>query len=361
MFSLAVCALHALALLHVAKWPNQACGEACVACAGQGAGGFEKSLIDAVQKLRSSWDSYWVLAVASFEHLAEYSRAACFGEGEQAAKVWQELQLEQIPQSLADKLCPLCADLASVAELCRSGPPVGGDVEKSDISAWQQAAVALTALREMVHAESSMEWPHLEEALTDPAPPAAAPQASPTKPPTMAASPRQVVADAATPSTPVLPTRVLLPAAMTLPAVSAPEQSSPLAVRVSQESLSMVLRLGQDTSSVKMHMASGGPLLADRIPTPMSPQTPLQQVEEPQLRGSPQAWTLPPPVPALHDHYASTLAPIPDDGFSARGCRPGPGLASLDAVCVSEAPSVWASEAPTSPDEQAVAQRCALQ
>jgi len=132
----------------------------------------EVQLAQSVCRAHASWNSYWTIAVNSFDRLAEYSRLSCLGDQAQALQIWQALCAGGIPETMSQKLHELCGDLNFLAEVCRNQR--GG----SSSGSWAQVGATLAALLDMVHFNGSLEWPELMHRVGTPAPKRTAPPTS---------------------------------------------------------------------------------------------------------------------------------------------------------------------------------------
>lgn len=157
MFALAICALQVLLELHTRECPSeQDLGDT------HGERGSAVHMVHTIQQVRSSWSSYWTIAVRSFDRLAEYSRLVCCGEQQRAAQLWQELSSGCIPQMLGQTLHELCLDLVGLSELCQVQRGGNGN------SSWVQVGQTLSALRDMAHDDSSIDWAELSARVGPP-------------------------------------------------------------------------------------------------------------------------------------------------------------------------------------------------
>lgn len=150
MFALAICALQVLLELHTRECPSELDLQD-----PHGDRNAAVHMVHMIQQVRSSWSSYWTIAVRSFDRLAEYSRLVCCGEQQRAAQLWQELSSGCIPQMLGQTLHELCDDLVALSDLCQLQRGGNGH------SSWVQVGQTLAALRDMTHDDSSIDWAEL--------------------------------------------------------------------------------------------------------------------------------------------------------------------------------------------------------
>lgn len=187
LFALAVCAMELLLKLHTSRYPQEAsersgatmlAGGGCAAGAGGDKGRappdrsaatsrLEQRLAPLIQRVRTSWQSYWSFAVRSFDHLAEYSRLVCCGDTARAGQTWNELLHGEIPNKLRDKLHRLCMDCAMLGELCTL-QVAGGACGAAACGTWRQVGSTLIALRDMLHEGSPLGWSELSERVAPP-------------------------------------------------------------------------------------------------------------------------------------------------------------------------------------------------
>jgi hypothetical protein len=157
IFALAVCTLELLVKLHNVDYPS----EACMRNLGENRNA-EVQLAQCVWRAHSSWNSYWNIAVSSFDRLAEYSRLSCMGDQAQALQIWQSLCASHIPETMSQKLHELCGDLHYLAEVCRHMP--GG----AACGTWAQVGSTLSGLLDMVHFNGTLEWAELMQRVGPP-------------------------------------------------------------------------------------------------------------------------------------------------------------------------------------------------
>lgn len=171
IFALAVCTLELMVKLHSVDYPSEAAMRNLPESRGA-----EVHLAQSVWRAHASWNSYWTIAVTSFDRLAEYSRLSCLGDQAAALQIWQSLCAGSIPDTMSQKLHELCGDLHYLAGVCQQQRDPG-----SPNGSWMQVSHTLSALLDMMHFNGALEWSELMQRVGPPAakrmaPPAGGPQ-----------------------------------------------------------------------------------------------------------------------------------------------------------------------------------------